>query len=577
MSGHLLSVLIFFPLLGVLAIVVGGREMSDSTARWLALFVTLVTFGLSIAVLGRFDHSDPGFQLVEQASWVPSIGLQWIVGVDGISLWLVLLTTFLFPVSVLASWTVTTDVRRYMIAMLVLETAVLGTFLALDLIVFFIFFEALLVPMYLLIGGWGGERRVYAALKFFLYTMAGSAFLLVAILFLYAHTGASTFDLRALADASATLPVQTARWLFLGFFIAFAVKVPVFPLHTWLPDAHTEAPTAGSVLLAGVLLKVGAYGMIRFTLTLFPEAAKHFATAIEVLAVIGIIYGAVCALGQRDVKRLVAYSSVSHLGFVVLGLFALTEQSVTGGVLQMVNHGLATGALFLLVGMVYERTHTRDLGKMGGLAVVMPWLTGAFLFAVFSSVGLPGLNNFVGEFLVILGSFAVNEWFGALAAVAVVLAAIYLLWSYQRMAYGPIHEEHSLLPDVNLTAQACGLFVPLVEEGWLDTEPTRAIARNYLAPFVTAEVDTLVLGCTHYPLIKTVIGNVVGRDVRLIDSAHETAREAGEVLRQHNLQNDTPHEARYRFIASDAPETFLQMGQRFLGSSIDRVEARTLG
>jgi NADH-quinone oxidoreductase subunit M len=450
MSEHLLSVVIFFPLLGVLAIVVGGREMSDRTARWLALFVTLVTFGVSLAVLGRFDHSDPGFQMVEQASWLPSIGLQWIVGVDGISLWMVLLTTFLFPVSVLASWTVTTDVRRYMLAMLVLETAVLGTFLALDLIVFFIFFEALLVPMYLLIGGWGGERRVYAALKFFLYTMAGSAFLLVAILFLYAHTGATTFDLRALADASATLPVQTARWLFLGFFIAFAVKVPVFPLHTWLPDAHTEAPTAGSVLLAGVLLKVGAYGMIRFTLTLFPEAAKHFSTAIEVLAVIGIIYGAVCALGQRDVKRLVAYSSVSHLGFVVLGLFALTEQSVTGGVLQMVNHGLATGALFLLVGMVYERTHTRQLDKMGGLATQMPWLLGFFLFAVFASAGLPGLSSFVGEFLVIVGTFAVSHVFGVLASVAVVLGAIYLLWSYQRVAYGPIHEEHRSLRDVSL-------------------------------------------------------------------------------------------------------------------------------
>jgi NADH-quinone oxidoreductase subunit M len=291
---------------------------------------------------------------------------------------------------------------------------------------------------------------VYAALKFFLYTMAGSAFLLVAILFLYAHTGASTFDLRALADAAATLPVQTARWLFLGFFIAFAVKVPVFPLHTWLPDAHTEAPTAGSVLLAGVLLKVGAYGMIRFTLTLFPEAAKHFATAIEVLAVIGIIYGAVCALGQRDVKRLVAYSSVSHLGFVVLGLFALTEQSVTGGVLQMVNHGLATGALFLLVGMVYERTHTRQLDKMGGLASQMPWLLGFFLFAVFASAGLPGLSSFVGEFLVIVGTFAVSHLFGALASVAVVLGAIYLLWSYQRVAYGPIHEEHRTLPDVSL-------------------------------------------------------------------------------------------------------------------------------
>ena len=460
MSGHLLSVLIFFPLVGALAIVIGGREMNDRTARWLTLFVTIVTFAVSLAVLARFDHANPGFQMLEQASWVPSIGLQYVVGVDGISLWLVLLTTFLFPVSVLASWTVTTDVRRYMIAMLVLETAVLGTFLALDLIVFFIFFEAILVPMYLLIGGWGGERRVYAAVKFFLYTMAGSAFLLVSILFLYAHTGATTFDLRSLADASSTLPVQTARWLFLGFFVAFAVKVPIFPLHTWLPDAHTEAPTAGSVLLAGVLLKVGAYGLIRFSLTLFPEAAKHFATAVSVLAVIGIIYGAVCALGQRDVKRLVAYSSVSHLGFVVLGVFALTQQAVTGGVLQMVNHGLATGALFLLVGMVYDRTHTRRLDEMGGLASQMPWLLGFFLFAVFASAGLPGLSSFIGEFLVIVGTFAVSHVFGSLAAIAVVLGAIYLLWSYQRVAYGPIHDEHRTLRDVS--AREVLVIVPVL-------------------------------------------------------------------------------------------------------------------
>ena len=453
MSGHLLSVVIFLPLLGVVGLLLGGRQITDNGARWIALLTTLVTFAVSLAVLGRFDRADAGFQLVEQASWVPGIGLQYLVGIDGISLWLVLLTTFLFPISVLASWKITTEVRRYMLAMLALETAVVGSFLALDLIVFFIFFEAMLVPMYLLIGGWGGERRVYAAVKFFLYTMLGSAFLLVAILFLYATAnaaGAGTFDMRALTDTAATMPVATARLLFCGFFVAFAVKVPLFPLHTWLPDAHTEAPTAGSVLLAGVLLKVGAYGLIRFNMALFPEATKHFAFAISILAVIGIIYGAVCALSQRDVKRLVAYSSVSHLGFVVLGLFAFTEQAVSGGVLQMVNHGLATGALFLLVGMLYERTHTRQLDEMGGLASVMPWLLGFFLFAVFASVGLPGLNNFVGEFLVIVGTFAVNHWFGALASVAVVLGAIYLLWSYQRVAFGTVREEHRGLPDVSV-------------------------------------------------------------------------------------------------------------------------------
>jgi len=451
-SGHLLTVVIFLPLLGVLGLSVAGRTVSDTGARWIALATTVATFAVSLAVLARFTQSDPGFQMVEQASWVPGIGLQYLVGIDGISLWLVLLTTFLFPISVLASWTITTDVRRYMVSMLFLETAVLGCFLALDLVVFFIFFEALLIPMYLLIGGWGGERRVYAAVKFFLYTMAGSAFLLVAILFLYAKAnaaGAGTFDVRTLVGVASGLPVDTARWVFLGFFVAFAVKVPIFPLHTWLPDAHTEAPTAGSVLLAGVLLKVGAYGLIRFNMSLFPEASKYFATAISVLAVIGIIYGAICAIGQRDVKRLVAYSSVSHLGFVVLGLFAFTEQAVTGGVLQMVNHGLATGALFLLVGMVYERTHTRQLDEMGGLYRVMPWLLGAFLFAVVASAGLPGLNSFVGEFLVIVGTFAVNHWFGVLASVAVVLGAIYLLWSYQRVAFGPVRDAHAGLRDVS--------------------------------------------------------------------------------------------------------------------------------
>ena len=454
MSGKLLTFTTFLPLVGLAVLVVGGRALKDDGARWVALATALVTFAVSLLVLRDFDTTADGYQLVEQATWVKSVGLQYLLGIDGISLWLVLLTTFLFPVAILASWKIDRDVRLYMGAMLALETAVVGSFLALDLLLFFLFFEAILVPMYLLIGGWGGERRVYAAVKFFLFTMAGSAFLLVAILFLYAKgagvAGGGTFDLRVLTEAAASLPVVTARWLFLGFFVAFAVKVPLFPLHTWLPDAHTEAPTAGSVLLAGVLLKVGTYGLLRFNLTLFPEAAKYFATFVSILAVIGIVYGAVCALIQTDVKRLVAYSSVSHLGFVVLGIFAFTQQSVTGGVLQMVNHGLATGALFLLVGMVYERTHTRELSQMGGLASVMPWLLGAFLFTVFASAGLPGLNGFVGEFLVIVGTFAVSHVFGAIAATAVVLGAIYLLWSYQRVAYGPVREEHRHLPDLSL-------------------------------------------------------------------------------------------------------------------------------
>jgi NADH-quinone oxidoreductase subunit M len=448
--NRLLTLTTFIPLIGFAMVLVGGRGLKDDAARWLALGVSVVTFVVSLVALGRFDPDDPGFQLLERASWVRSIGLTYAVGVDGVSIWLVLLTTLLFPVSILASWTIVTDVRRFMAAMLALETAVIGTFVALDLLLFFLFFEALLVPMYLLIGGWGGPRRVYAAVKFFLFTMGGSAFLLLGILYLYARGGAESFAYGALAEVAAGVPVTTARWLFLAFLVGFAVKVPLVPLHTWLPDAHTEAPTAGSVLLAGVLLKIGAYGLIRFNLVFFPEASRYFSRFVAVLAVIGIVYGAVNALVQSDVKRLVAYSSVSHLGFVVLGLFAFTQQSVTGGVLQMVNHGLATGALFLLVGMVYERTHTRDLDAMGGLAAGMPWLMGAFLFTAFASAGLPGLSGFVGEFLVIVGTFAVHQWLGAIAATGVVLAAIYLLWSYQRIAFGPVREEFRLLPDVSL-------------------------------------------------------------------------------------------------------------------------------
>ena len=440
-----LTVVTFLPVLGV-PVLLAWPRMRPDVARWLALAVTVATFVVSLGMLGRFEPADGGFQMLEQADWVGPFGLRYLLGVDGVSVFMVLLTTFLFPISVLASWRVERNVGAFMAAMLLLETAVIGTFLALDLLLFFLFFEAMLFPMYLIIGGWGYERRVYAAVKFFLYTMFGSAFLLVAILFVSSQAG--TFDVRQLADLEVS--AASGRWLFLAFFVAFAVKVPVFPLHTWLPDAHTEAPTAGSVILAAVLLKIGAYGLIRFNLTMFPEASRYFADAIQVLALIGIVYGALVAMMQADLKRLIAYSSVSHLGFVVLGIFAFTEEAVAGGVLQMVNHGLSTGALFLLVGMVYDRTHTRRLDEMGGLASVTPWLAGAFLFAALSSLGLPGLNNFVGEFLIILGSFADDAVFGSIAAVGVVLAAIYLLWSYQRMAHGPVPEVHRQHPDLSL-------------------------------------------------------------------------------------------------------------------------------
>jgi NADH-quinone oxidoreductase subunit M len=456
-----LTVTTFLPLAGVVALLAVPR-LADGAARTIGLVASVATFVVSLGILGAFDTGSPGFQLVEEAVWVESLNFRYVLGVDGVSLFMVLLTTFLMPLAILASWGVGQRVRAYMAAMLFLETALLGTFLALDLLLFFLFFEGMLFPMYLIIGGWGGERRVYAAVKFFLYTMAGSAFLFVGILFLYFRAGTelgqATFDLRQLVDLS--LPAVTGRWLFLAFFVAFAVKVPLFPLHTWLPDAHVEAPTAGSVILAGVLLKIGAYGLIRFNLSLFPEASRTFADLVSILALIGIVYGAVVALIQTDVKRLVAYSSVSHLGFVVLGIFAFNQTAVSGGILQMVNHGLSTGALFLLVGMLYERTHTRALDRMGGLGRVTPLLSGAWLVVALSSLGLPGLNNFVGEFLVILGTFAENRLYGVIAALAVVLAAIYLLWSYQRVMHGPAPAEQGGHSDLGIREKA--ILVPIV-------------------------------------------------------------------------------------------------------------------
>jgi NADH-quinone oxidoreductase subunit M len=456
-----LTLVAFVPLAGAAVMTVLPSRATNLLRLW-ALVVTLAAFGLSLGMLGAYAGSHAGFQLVERHTWVRSLNFHYIVGIDGISLFMVLLTTFLMPVAVLVSWNIEKQVKYYMVAFLVLETAMIGCFVALDLLLFFLFFEALLFPMYLIIGGWGSERRVYAAVKFFLFTMAGSAFLFVAILFLYFRAGSAlgqpTFDLTVLQGLS--LPTVTARWLFLAFFIAFAVKVPLFPLHTWLPDAHTEAPTAGSVVLAAVLLKVGAYGLIRFNLSLFPEASMYFKEFVSILALIGIVYGAIVALIQVDLKRLVAYSSVSHLGFVVLGTFAFTQQGMSGSVLQMVNHGLSTGALFLLVGMLYDRIHTRDLTKMGGLSSRVPIYSGVLLFVALSSVGLPGLNGFVGEFLILLGTFISNKVFAAVAVSGLVLAAIYLLWAYQRAMHGPPTEEHGAILDLSLREKA--LLVPLL-------------------------------------------------------------------------------------------------------------------
>jgi NADH-quinone oxidoreductase subunit M len=402
-------------------------------------------------------------QLVESLRWMPSFGINYIVGIDGISLFLVLLTTLLTPIAILASWSVQDKVKEYLIFMLLLETGMLGAFVALDLFLFYVFWEVMLVPMYFLIGVWGGTRRIYAALKFVVYTMAGSLLMLVAIIYLatrHAQTDqALTFDLLKLYGLH--LPMEQQMWLFLAFALSFAIKVPLFPFHTWLPDAHVEAPTAGSVILAGVLLKLGTYGFLRFAMPLFPDAAMAAAPVITALAVIGIIYGAVVAMMQSDIKKLVAYSSVSHLGFVMLGLFALNIQGVQGGIYQMINHGLSTGALFLLVGMIYDRRHTRAIDEFGGLWKQLPIFSAVLLVVTFSSIGLPGLNGFVGEFLILLGAFSVTPLWTAAAASGVILGAIYMLWMIRRVIFGPLsNAANEKLADLN--AREICLLAPIL-------------------------------------------------------------------------------------------------------------------
>jgi NADH-quinone oxidoreductase subunit M len=455
MTLPLLSLIVFLPLAGaVLLALVGNRDGTrDGLIHRIAVAISVVEVLLTFVLWAWFDGTSGDFQFVERVRWIPAFGIDYYVGVDGISLFLIILTGFLTPLALLSSWeSVHRKVKEFCIFVLLLETAMLGVFVSLDLFLFYVFWDAMLIPMYFLIGIWGYDQRVYAAIKFILYTMAGSVLMLLAIIGLaYLHStsaaGEFTFDLLRLYDLD--IDSTSQFWFFLAFALAFAIKVPLFPFHTWLPDAHVQAPTAGSVILAGVLLKMGTYGLVRFAFPLFPEAAQLFSPYIAGLAVIGIIYGALVAMVQPDLKKLVAYSSVSHLGFVVLGICALNVQGLQGAVYQMINHGISTGALFIIVGMLSDRRHTRLIAEFGGLKAVMPRLTAAFLIVTLSSIALPGLNGFVGEFLILVGAFRWSPRLAALAATGVILSAVYMLWMFQRVNYGPVTKsENTHLPDL---------------------------------------------------------------------------------------------------------------------------------
>ena len=465
MGNSILTVVTFFPVVGAFCLLLVRKE-NHQRVRGVALAASLITFLLSLPLYFAFDPTNPRMQFEQFRPWIPGFGINYHVGLDGISLFLVLLTTFLSPIAILSSWnSIQEKLKEYFIFMLLLETGMVGVFVALDFFLFYVFWEVMLVPMYFIIGVWGGERRIYAAVKFFLYTMVGSVLMLVGIITLYWLHGGTTFDfpqiLLSLRSGRMLLSSDQQFWLFLAFFVAFAIKVPIFPFHTWLPDAHVEAPTAGSVILAGVLLKMGTYGILRFCLPLFPDACIELTPLVSLLAVIGIIYGALVAMVQPDLKKLVAYSSVSHLGFVVLGIFAFNQQGIQGAVYQMLNHGISTGALFLIVGMIYERRHTRAIEEFGGLATPLPVFSTFFLIVTLSSIGLPLLNGFVGEFLILLGSFRAYRTTTVVAASGIILSAVYMLWMYQRVVFGSIKNERNRhLSDLSIREKL--ILVPMV-------------------------------------------------------------------------------------------------------------------
>jgi NADH-quinone oxidoreductase subunit M len=496
MDAWLLSLVIFFPIVGLL-IILFINERQKNLIRWIAIITSVINFGIALWILTRFDAANPNMQLSVKLPWIEfaDFTIAYEVGVDGISILLVLLTTLLSALAIISSWNAIQEgVKNYMIFFLLLETGMLGVFLSLDLFLFYIFWEFSLVPMYFLIGVWGGPRRIYAALKFFLYTMAGSIVMLLAILWLGIQ--ARSFSLSTLLTEPSipqNVPPNIQLWLFLAFALAFIIKVPMWPFHSWLPDAHVEAPTAGSVILAGVLLKMGAYGLLRFNLSLFPHASVRLAPWMAVGAIVGIIYGAIVSFAQSDMKKLVAYSSISHMGFVVLGLFALNVHGIEGSVLQMINHGVSTGALFLIVGVIYERMHTRLMSKFGGLWSVMPIYATLALIVTLSSMALPGLNGFVGEFTILLGAFdsqVLNSYFFAgIGAIGVILAAIYLLHMYQRVFLGPVtNEEAKSLPDINWR-EILTLVPLLVLIFWIGLYPRPFF--NLMAPTVEQVVANL--------------------------------------------------------------------------------------
>jgi NADH-quinone oxidoreductase subunit M len=478
-NNHLLSVILFTPLAGAILLLFVSKKQEDAI-RWIANVVAALGFLVSLPLWFRYQPAGEAWQFVERADWIPSIGAQYFLGVDGFSMLLILLTTLMGVIAVLSSWTAITErVKEYYIFLLLLQTGMIGAFVSLDFLLFFLFWEVMLVPMYFLIGIWGGGRRLYSAIKFFLYTLVGSVVMLLGILALYFHArevlGVYTFDVTQYQQME--IPFGMQKWIFLAFFLGFAIKVPMFPFHTWLPDAHTDAPTAGSVVLAAVLLKMGTYGFIRFSLPILPEGSRYFVPMVIGLSMIGIVYGALVALAQTDWKRLVAYSSVSHMAMVMLGMFALTPVGITGSIVQQLNHGISTGALFLIVGIVYERRHTREIAEYGGLSKVMPIYAAVFLIMTMSSIGLPTLNGFIGEILILQGVYVVSKWWAAVAASGIVLGAAYMLWLYQRTMFGKVENPaNATLKD--LSGREIATFVPLIALAiWIGLYPAPILRR----------------------------------------------------------------------------------------------------